>query len=155
MWEHKNPKVVFYTYHPDHGESCGYFDPDTPDTIYLNSRTTINQREHTFWHEKKHQQCYKEGCFCWERYTDFWCEYHAFMYEFKKVLEYRSPQLKEVYLKSLLLGTHRYVEYPNKYPTHLKVAIRLFKTKAFKYLASEFGYLADFKKLIRRYDESK
>lgn len=135
-FEHQaDPTVIYFTYHPDLGEAGGYYDADWRDNVYLNERAGLLEREANYWHESKHRECCKTGCFCWGQTSPYWAEYHAFKYELERVVAHSSIRLKRVFWATLAQSIKRYSANKRVYPTHVAVLRRLTNTKLFREFA--------------------
>lgn len=132
--------IVYVTFTPDEGEAYGWFDPETPDKLYLNTRKGLCSREIVYWHENKHRQCHKEGCFCMKQDSDYWAEYHAFKEEFRRVSEPGQRKILQItYIKETLDDIRKYKAYPKVYPKHFAALKKVTKLKAFKEFCDEMN----------------
>lgn len=134
MFEHEG-NVTLYRFWPDKGEAQGFFLEERPDTIYINEKCSVYEREMTYWHEDAHRQCFKNKCFCWAKSTDFWAEYHAFKYELLKVINHDSVDLQRAYLAAVTRALEKYESNPKEYPHHKAALLKVMRTKRFKIFA--------------------
>ena len=139
QYDHQaDPSVVFVTYSQNEDEPGGYYDPGTPDRLYINTENNLLESEQIYWHEDKHRQCHASKCFCFNKKTDYWAEYHAFRYEFEKMIACPSDALRRSYAGAISRSVKKYIAYEKLYPTHLKALRKLFKTAAFRKFACEY-----------------
>ena len=122
---------ILFTYHPNPSKVFGFFDDDD-EKIYISSKLSLLARECVYFHESSHKECYDEKCKCWDKKTDYLCEYHAMRGELQKVRARGSVRLREAYLKHVKSALDKYRKHADVYGDHLKAIRKLMRTKDFK-----------------------
>jgi hypothetical protein len=108
----------------------GYY-CEVEDMIVLAKGLGELEREVTYYHEREHQKCFRNKCKCWNRKSDYLCEYHAMRGECRSVLQRGSKRLAIAYLLAIQESLARYKQGETRWLGHKLAAVRVMKSKDF------------------------
>ena len=105
--EERISMYILFRYRPNKSNIFGFFDEDDGQ-IYINEDLGKTHREFVYVHESQHRTCYKVGCKCWNKKTEFLCEYHAFRAEFRFALNKNSRRYWTAYFKGVIMELDKF-----------------------------------------------
>ena len=138
----KKAPYVLFRYYPDRYKLRGFYDSDNGE-VHINKAIPKIVRELTFAHENQHKICHQGKCSCWNKDTEFWCEYHAFRAEFEFILSKNSNKYWIAYFESVVYDLKKYKRTnhkPKSWPDHFRALAKICRTKEFASYARGYGY---------------
>ncbi len=113
--------------------------------IYIDKNCSLIDQYALIIHEGQHLKCLIDKCFCWNRKSDFFTEYHATKSEFIELFDLIS-------IIKILIIANRYAKkyYKNKWIAHLKALRKVLKFKRFKDAAKTNFELRRYNSLLRK-----